>query len=703
MEVCIKHCNNIDLATISIGNNKLNIKFAPNGTGKSTLANAIRLSQMDSKDSLNELMPFKYRESNPDGNQPTVTGIEGIGATMCFNEAYVNQFTFKPDELLDKSFDILIRDDNYKATEQEINQLVRNIQEQFTNNPDLEKLIKNLKALSDAFKVTANGGLSKASSGMKGLSSGNKIEHIPASLEVYQPFIQSKKSVSWIDWQTKGHKEFSELSNSCPFCSSDATEKKEQIEKVGKEYNKNLINNLVKIISIIQDLGEFFSEDTRNKLDIISSLKDGIEKEHETFIVNIKSQIDDLIEKLERTRALSSFHFQEGENVGAKLPTYKIDLQFFDTLNSEKTREATDRINQSIDDLVLQAGPLQGKINIQRRKITQLIEKHQTDINSFLINAGYKYIVEIIGEGEQSQLKLKHVDHSIHISGGTQHLSFGERNAFSIVLFMYECLSKKPNLIILDDPISSFDKNKKYAILEMLFKRKPEHCLKNKTVLLLTHDVEPIIDTVKAVKKQFKGQVFASYLRLQDGNITEQQIKEEDIKTFAQICTGILSTDCSEITKLIYLRRRFEILDDKGDAYQVLSNLFHKRTEPRDYREPANEEGEYPLMSDNALEAGRSEINRFIDGFEYDALLERLLNTAQIKSLYFSCENGYEKLQLCRILMGKKANNSVIKKFINETYHIENEYICQLDPTKYDLIPQYVINACDKMIEEILD
>ncbi|TOA22982.1 AAA family ATPase, partial [Vibrio parahaemolyticus] len=92
-------------------------------------------------------------------------------------------------------------------------------------------------------------------------------------------------------------------------------------------------------------------------------------------------------------------------------------------------------------------------------------------------------------------------------------LSFGERNAFAIVLFMYECLSKKPDLIILDDPISSFDKNKKYAILEMLFRRKAENCLKSKTVLMLTHDVEPIIDTVKAVQKQFDSQVFASYLR----------------------------------------------------------------------------------------------------------------------------------------------------------------------------------------------
>ena len=79
---------------------------------------------------------------------------------------------------------------------------------------------------------------------------------------------------------------------------------------------------------------------------------------------------------------------------------------------------------------------------------------------------------------------------------------------------MYECLSKKPSLIILDDPISSFDKNKKYAILEMLFRRDSDSCLKNKTVLMLTHDVEPIIDTVKALSIKFSNQTSASFLKL---------------------------------------------------------------------------------------------------------------------------------------------------------------------------------------------
>ncbi|MBF4296336.1 AAA family ATPase, partial [Vibrio anguillarum] len=142
-----------------------------------------------------------------------------------------------------------------------------------------------------------------------------------------------------------------------------------------------------------------------------------------------------------------------------KLSNYKLDLQFFAIIDSKKTQVAIASINNSIDNVSKQAGKLQGKINMQRAGMQKLISKHQTDINDFLSYAGYKYAVEISGEDDKSQLKLRHIDYNDFVSRGDQHLSFGERNAFAIVLFMYECLAKKPDLIVLDDPISSFDKN----------------------------------------------------------------------------------------------------------------------------------------------------------------------------------------------------------------------------------------------------
>ena len=297
-------------------------------------------------------------------------------------------------------------------------------------------------------------------------------------------------------------------------------------------------------------------------------------------------------------------------------------------------------------------------------------------------------------------MKLFHIDHKQHLKGGNQHLSFGERNAFAIVLFMYECLSKKPDLIILDDPISSFDKNKKYAILEMLFRRETNSCLKNKTVLMLTHDVEPIIDTVKSLSHVFGNLATASFLRLSAGQIQELGIGRDDIQTFTQICKNVLNSEKDDVIKLIYLRRSLEIADNKGDAYQILSNVLHKRARAIDFREPIGDDGSQPEIVPNKFSAGCHEIASWLGGFSYTDILSRIADNSTLKSLYASSMNGYEKLQVFR-LFGLDVANSVIQKFINETYHIENEFICQLDPSAFDTIPEYVINECDKLVEAL--
>lgn len=698
IQIEVKNCNNLDSAVISLAHQKLNIKFAPNGTGKSTIAKAVLLGAKGDQNLLNELMPFKLRKENPDKKQPGINGAEALKSIMCFNEEYVTQFLFKPNELQSNSFDIFIRSDAYKQREKEIEQLVSNIKQLFFGNQELEALINTLKEMGSAFKLSKTG-LDKKSTGMKGLSAGNKIKHVPAGLESYTPFIQSQNSVGWIDWQTKGY-DFSDLSDNCPFCTSHAADKKDQIKKVGQEYDKNTIKNLIALIGIIEKLGDYFSDKAKNTLTTITTLKDGLEKEHESFLATVKKRIDDFTEKLEKLSTLSAFQFKDGEKVVEKLPTYKLDLQFFPELESKKMQDAIAPINASIDKVIEQAGQLQGKINQQRSEMKKSIERHQKDINEFLSYAGYRYAVEISGDGEQAQLKLRHIDHEKHLSGGNQHLSFGERNAFAIVLFMYECLSKKPDLIILDDPISSFDKNKKYAILEMLFRRDAEACLKSKTVLMLTHDVEPIIDTVKSLSDKFRNQTTASFLKLSSGKISESDIAKDDVQTFSQICKNALASEKDDIVKLIYLRRHFEIADNKGDAYQVLSNLLHKGNDKGrgvDTREPKDAEGNQPEMALAKFQSGCSEISNHLNGFAYSRLLNRICDLVALRALYNAAANGYEKLQIFRLL-GLVVENSVIHKFINETYHIENEFISQLDPAKFDTISEYVVAECNNLV-----
>jgi hypothetical protein len=264
---------------------------------------------------------------------------------------------------------------------------------------------------------------------------------------------------------------------------------------------------------------------------------------------------------------------------------------------------------------------------------------------------------------------------------------------------MHECLSKSPGLVILDDPISSFDKNKKYAILERLFRQ--DKSFKGMTTLMLTHDIEPLIDSVKVLHSQFSVISRAYFLRFKIGSVTEQRIKRNDIKMFAQICKCVLSSNANILIKVIYLRRYFEVIDDKDNAYQVLSNLLKGREEMVDYRRPANPKGGTALMEEGDIDDGLSRIRTELKtDFDYNSLLEKVTDIPFLIRTYREAQTGYEKLQLYRLIDSKHENTS-IRKHINESYHIENDYICQLDPREFDFIPEYVIEECDDALDDL--
>lgn len=108
MELVIKNCNSIDEAKIKIEENRLNIKYGINGTGKSTIAKAIELYVKNDKN-LKELTPFKYIGNENNEFQPSIEGAETLKSVSIFNDNYINQFVFKQSEVISNSFDIFIK------------------------------------------------------------------------------------------------------------------------------------------------------------------------------------------------------------------------------------------------------------------------------------------------------------------------------------------------------------------------------------------------------------------------------------------------------------------------------------------------------------------------------------------------------------------------------------------------------------------
>ena len=694
--VQIKNCNSIESADISISKGTLNIKYGPNGIGKSSIAKAI-FASVAGDGSLQRLKPFKYRALDGQ-NEPSVTGVQDINSILVFDESYVSQFVFQRDEVLKNSFEIFIKTDAFLSAMQEIEALFVGIKSVFDGNEDLRGAISDLKELRDAFGVTKAGAISKSSKGYKAFGSGNKIENIPEHLKPFENFIKSDQSATWIAWQAKGNS-FFELSDNCPYCSSDFqnSDRKTVAQSVAKEYDSKAVEHLSALQEIIRRLGKYFEPECRESLEKITKSKIELSPEETNFLSALRGDVETLLAKLEGLRSISFFSLRDVEKIEDEIGKLKIDLGLLAKLNSADTKLVVDPINARLQELGEKVGELKGKVNKHKKQIEKSVADNQDGINGFLRSAGYKYSVVIKPETDSYKMKLVHQDYNAHIETAAQHLSYGEKNAFALILFMHHVLREKPCLAILDDPVSSFDKTKKFAILNELFRGKAS--LRDTTVLMLTHDIEPAIDVIRGVKRLFQHpKPTAYFLASKAGVISEVEIKEDDIQTFAQICGDNIRSLADEVIKCIYLRRHFEIINDLGMEYNYLANLLHARDVPI----LKSASGEVP-MSTHEIAQAEAGIKKLIPGFDYSAVLAIIKDKAEMKRRFTSATAGYDKIQLFRVFKEVHAltggdQDSILQKFVNESFHIENEYVMQLNPHKFDNVPEYVVLECDRVI-----
>jgi len=186
---------------------------------------------------------------------------------------------------------------------------------------------------------------------------------------------------------------------------------------------------------------------------------------------------------------------------------------------------------------------------------------------------------------------------------------------------------------------------------------------------------------------------YATFIESKSGTIQETPISKSDISTFGQICDANIYSSSEDIVKLVYLRRYYETLNNKGMVYQLLSNLLHKRDAP--YKKESDQQ--IPLTPDEFSEA-TEEIRKKMPDFDYYALLTKLSDVDYMKTAYRTAGSNYEKIQIFRVLQDHFPESDIINKFINGTFHIENEYVMQLNPCKYEIVPSFIIDECDKLI-----
>ena len=145
---------------------------------------------------------------------------------------------------------------------------------------------------------------------------------------------------------------------------------------------------------------------------------------------------------------------------------------------------------------------------------------------------------------------------------------------------------------------------------------------------------------------------------------------------------------------------------DKSNEYEVLSNLLHKRSKDKstDQRKDKIDDN-YQKLSDEDFENGVNNIKVKISSFDYDSLLSKFKDNTQLIEIYKQTEDSFAKIILFRILIDgleeSKKPDDVFMKFINEIYHIENDFLFQLNPEKFDITPQFIIEGCDTFVKSL--
>ena len=363
-------------------------------------------------------------------------------------------------------------------------------------------------------------------------------------------------------------------------------------------------------------------------------------------------------------------------------------------------------VSDKINALKGKTGQLKGLFLQHEKKLDELIAQRQDDINQFFTIAGfpYNFCLEKDGEKHAKAYLVPCEFQKEMVVDPKNRLSWGEKNAFSLVMFMFEAISDNADLIVLDDPISAFDEKKKFGIIRRLFDNKKDS-FKEKTVLMLTHDFQPIIDYVHGnffTRYGLITPVHASFIQNIEGSICESPITMNDLKNTVELTKDIvMSSNASMAVKIVNLRKYVELTKPEfgtSGIYEVLSNVIHGR------QNPIYKDGQE--ISADVLEQGMREVSQYIPNKSYTDLINGTSTEILISSM--SSDDLYHRIISIRLLFERvEGTLSLLRKkypaackFVNETNHVENDYIYQLDPRKYFGIPNYYLQQIENFIQE---
>lgn len=720
----------IEEASISLNKNCVNIKYGNNGIGKTTIIKALKAKIGDDPTTETIIRPLSNQDI-----EPKIEISEALEEIVVFDREYFDNL-FTNDDVLSDTYNYAVKNPEYDDLKGKANALIGEILA-IVRGPEFKDFINfmnnSLKAEDEKQNIITyksdNRTVLKNKTIFSSFSTdGICLKSLPDNSEIkeYEKYLQSGYLCQWLSWLEKYEFDWTQKNDQneeiCPFCGTVFTKKEEGLRQK-YELIKKYVGGSKKVQKhneeqkIIVTLSQYCDTENGKKILGINQLQEVANNENMKLIIEVRNQFITEYEKIQKIYRWNAYELskkfkdlkdaQQGQMNAfiEEIKSLKLNEDML-KINNSNNENLVIRLNSKIEELVNNIKELVGKLIRFHSKLLKIIEENTSLINDFMKMAGIPYKTEInTSNDEEFTTVLKYNDNKSVNQNRLSYLSYGEANALALILFAIQA-QKNNSLIVLDDPVSSFDNNKRYAIYSYLFNIKGK-LLYGKTVLIMTHDFLTI--TAFAKTNLYRDSMCFAYLYSCGNTLKEIPFLRDDLESSLIWYKNFYENVNNDLlSRIVALREYTEITEGKNALlYNYLSGLIHFEESPR-YCKKGKE------FNTSDIEVCDLSMKKYFknEDFTYKSAVRELKDEDKLIEWYHKeSTSKFSKMCIVRFLYeitkkestsyeGNKIHN-IINNFLCEAYHVETQFMYAIKQAQGDDVPNYIINLCDEFINSL--
>ena len=642
MKICIDGFRNIEHLEYEIMDKKHNFLFGLSGSGKSSISGSIQSKEhFDYDKTFGKTIEQSILIDGKDRSEFRIDSFNGATKNYYFSENRNDILRlFLLDESINlekyqKSFTSLIQSfidktGVYSSTYNELTKLLKETK--------AEKLNKNGTLKTNAITNRVINELKKSGDG----ASMRKLLKLDPSF-----YLWFKSGINFFD---------ASGDNRCPFCGKKIFGKG-MIDKINsfKSFDPKVIGDYKETQHSLEAI---FAHHIKEEISAVEKVSKML-----VSINNAVNQFDRFVSFLQKL-----FNIELFDNEISKFEIEKIqDVErFFKGLNKivKSVNSQIDRINRQYDSA--------------KKKTDEALKKKADVINHHLSILDIPYV-----------LKVKYVSRDyneyyfIHKSNPESRkdspsqdnylcMSEGEKVIVTLLLFIEQCKKEKPDLIIFDDPVSSYDEFRRSKLLKIIQKR-----LSGQTVLILSHD-QVFAKCALFQQNNCRGRV--SYLNHFVSPIIVEDVSASDFVSYRDFVLQSLESCDSYLLKVAYLRSLFEAKHGTN-VYRYLSAILHSSSK----------------KSIDSLLSTLSEKDILEDIKQETGIVLSPYQDSYLSNIDFDKMSFYEKCLVARVFgdKGQPLNEALKDVFdeLSDFLHANQVLAIGLNPSKYYLCSRRLYNT----------